>query len=154
MFGQSASSDSPLYLSSWDISKAFDSPSKNVLRFAWSRLGVPKRIANFLVSLDEGGHTIVRTPYSQSKWDKKKYAGFPDSTKQKRALFLNAIRGTGQGDVGSPLNWDALFDILLCALSTVKEHRFCTHDSDERLYPVPDMAVSYTHLTLPTNREV
>jgi ribonuclease HI len=140
MFEQSASSDSPLYLSSWDISKAFDSPSKNVLRFAWSRLGVPKNISNFLVSLDEGGHTIVRTPYSQNKWNRKRYAGFPEGTEKTKALFLDAVRGTGQGDVGSPLNWDALFDILLCALSMVKENRFYTHGSTERLYPIPDIA--------------
>ena len=140
MFEQSQSSDSPLYLTSWDISKAFDSPGKNALRFAWSRLGVPTGIANFLVSLDEGGHTIVRTPYAQKQWNKKKYAGFPAGTTEMKALFLEAIRGTGQGDVGSPMNWDALFDILLCALSSVKDDRFYTHGSSERLSPVPDIA--------------
>jgi len=41
MFEQSARINSPLFLSSWDISKAFDSLSKNVLKFSWIRLGVP-----------------------------------------------------------------------------------------------------------------
>jgi ribonuclease HI len=140
MFEQSSSSSSPLFLSSWDISKAFDSPSKNALRFSWTRLGVPTNVANFLVSLDEHGHTIVRTPYSHQLWKKKKYAGFPKGTKEARALFFDALRGAGQGDVGSPLNWNALFDILLCALSTVKDNRFYTHGSSDRLYPVPDIA--------------
>jgi hypothetical protein len=68
MFEQSASSDSPLFLSSWDISKAFDSLSKNALRYSWIRLGVPVEISDFLVSLDVEGHTIVRTPFAQKKW--------------------------------------------------------------------------------------
>ena len=57
-------------------------------------------------------------------WKKRKYAGFPDSTKEMRALFLKAIRDAGQTDRKSPLNWDTLFDVLFCVLSTVKEHRF------------------------------
>ena len=85
MFEQSSLSSSPLFLSSWDISKAFDSPSKNALRFSWTRLGVPTNIANFLVSLDEHGHTIVRTPYSHQLWKKKKYAGFPKGTEEAKA---------------------------------------------------------------------
>ena len=67
LFEQSAETEAPLFLSSWDISKAFDSLSKQALRFSWIRLGVPTHIADFLVSLDEMGHTIVRTPYSAEK---------------------------------------------------------------------------------------
>ena len=36
-------------------------------------------------------------------------------------LTFDAARGTAQGDVASPLNWDAAFDILLSALDTVEE---------------------------------
>ena len=35
----------PIYLSSWDIKKAFDSSSYNVLTLAWHRLGVPWAVA-------------------------------------------------------------------------------------------------------------
>ena len=51
MFEQLAFTNSSLYLS-------FDSSSKNTLRFGWTRLGVSRDVANFLVSLDEDGHTI------------------------------------------------------------------------------------------------
>jgi ribonuclease HI len=138
LFEQSTENESSLFLSSWDISKAFDSLSKQALRFSWIRLGVPTHIADFLVSLDEMGHTIVRTPYSAKLWDKKKYAGFTGN--RKRKAFFNAARGTGQGDVGSPINWDAAFDILLCALSSVKEDRFYTLDSSGILSPALDIA--------------
>jgi len=76
MFEQSARFQSPLYISSWDISKAFDSLSKNVLRFSWVRLGVPPAMADFLVSLDEDGHTLVRTADSRKFWKKHRYKGF------------------------------------------------------------------------------
>ena len=138
LFEQSAETEAPLFLSSWDISKAFDSLSKQALRFSWIRLGVPTHIADFLVSLDEMGHTIVRTPYSAKLWEKKKYAGFTGN--RKRKSFFIAARGTGQGDVGSPINWDAAFDILLCALSSVKEDRFYTQDSSGILSPALDIA--------------
>jgi hypothetical protein len=135
MFEQSHSSQSPLYLSSWDISKAFDSLSKNTLRFSWTRLGVPVDIANLLVSLDEQGHTIIRTPHSQEIWDKLKYKGF-NTLKE----FFDAERGTGQGDVGSPFNWDAAYDILLCALDTVDEGLFYVLSPDGILTPASDIA--------------
>ena len=50
------------------------------------------------------------------------------------------VRGAGQGDVGSPINWDALFDILLVARSSVKKINFYTHGSSDILYPIPDIA--------------
>jgi len=119
MFEQSARTNSPLFLSSWDISKAFDSLSKNVLRFSWIRLGVPASIADFLVSFEELGHTVVRTNHSRETWDKSKYKGFFEATD-----YFNAERGAGQGDVGSPFNWDAAYNILLQALDSVDQGHF------------------------------
>ena len=135
MFEESSGKKAPLFLSSWDISKAFDSLSKNTLRFSWTRLGVPEDIADLLVSLDEDGHTIIRTPKSQEIWDKLKHKGFTTLKE-----FFDAERGTGQGDVGSPFNWDAAYDILLCALDTVKEGRFYTLGADGTLTPSGDIA--------------
>ena len=134
-FEQSYITNSPLFLSSWDISKAFDSLSKNSLRFSWVRLGVPPEIADLLVSLDESGHTIIQTPYSQDQWNKREYNAF---THKKH--YLDPRRGAGQGDVGSPLNWVAAFDILLCALSSVEEGCFYTLKHDDTLAPSEDIA--------------
>ena len=134
MFEQSSFSSSPLYLSSWDVRKAFDSLSKNALQFSWTRLGVPSHIADLLVSLDEKGHTIVRSPYAQREWSKRKYQGFSDRD------YFSAIRGAGQGDVSSPFNWDAAFDILLCALSSVSSDQFYISSSTGHLSPASDIA--------------
>ena len=134
MFEQSSFSSSPLYLSSWDVRKAFNSLSKNALRFSWTRLGVPFHIAELLVSLDEKGHTTVRSPYAQREWIKRKYKGFSDRD------YFSAIRGAGQGDVSSPFNWDAAFDILLCALSSVSSDHFYISSSTGHLSPASDIA--------------
>ena len=134
MFEQSSISSSPLYLSSWDVKKAFDSLSKNVLRFSWIRLGVPIHVANLLVSLDEDGKTIVRTPYAQQIWSKTKYNGFSDFD------YFTALRGAGQGDVSSPFNWNAAYDILLCALSSVSDDQFFLLSPAGYLSPAPDIA--------------
>jgi hypothetical protein len=134
-FEQSAIDETPLYLSSWDISKAFDSLSKNTLRFAWTRLGVPTELADLLVSLDEEGHNIVNTPYSQEQWLKHGYKGFTTPL-----LYFTGERGAGQGDVGSPLNWIAAFDILLCALSSVDEGHFYIRRHNNILTPAHDIA--------------
>jgi len=89
--------------------------------------------------LDEYGHTIVRTPFSQHLWQKWKYSGFPSGNPKKAHHFV-AERGAGQGDVGSPIKCDAAFDILLCALSSVKEDRFYAHGTSDMLSPCLDIA--------------
>eukprot|EP01036_Dinobryon_divergens_P061916 gene61916-biopygen33085 len=86
-------SGQPIHRSSWDMSKAFDTVSKPAMMIAWLRLGVPEQIATWLVGLDMDGVTIVRTPNA-----------------------FKAELGTGQGDVSSPMCWNALFDILLVML--------------------------------------
>ena len=117
-----------LHTSSYDLSKAFDSVSKNVMRMAWRRLGVPTEIAEWLVEMDIKGVTVVRTPFAAQEWDKHTYHAvqLPDgaqspldpSSSPIEALLesFTAERGTGQGDVTSPTCWLALFDILLLAL--------------------------------------
>ena len=40
-----------VYGSSWDISKAFESVSKSLIRLAWTRLGVPEDIVEWLVTM-------------------------------------------------------------------------------------------------------
>ena len=113
-----------LHRSSWDKSRAFDSVSKNLMRLAWHRHGVPDDIIEYLVELDIDGPTIARTPHAATAWKKRPYActnsihqphPIDDPVTQLLSSFT-ADRGTGQGDVSSPACWNAIFDILLTAL--------------------------------------
>eukprot|EP01041_Mallomonas_annulata_P042159 gene42159-biopygen7644 len=118
----------PIHRSSWDMSKAFDTVSKNAMTLAWLRLGVPMDVTEWLVGLDQEGVTIVRTPKAKLAWKLSNYQGFrakqENYSHNMQPMTENqAIRngiveaflaelGTGQGDVASPLCWNALFDIL------------------------------------------
>jgi hypothetical protein len=62
---------------------------------------------------------VVRTTHARELWDKFKYKGFLKDTD-----YFNAVRGAGQGDVGSPFNWDAAYDILLNAMDSVEQENF------------------------------
>ena len=75
----------PIFLSSWDIKKTswdiflsflVDSPIVNVLKLAWARLGVPWYVTEFLVSLDEGDSTIIRSPWAEVSFAWECYRGF------------------------------------------------------------------------------
>ena len=66
----------PVFLTSWDIKKAFDSPSYNVLKLVWARLGVPWHNAEYLVSLDEGDSTVIRSPWAEDSFARLQYQGF------------------------------------------------------------------------------
>jgi hypothetical protein len=102
------------YLSSWDIKRAFDRVPKNILILSWTRLGVPKEVAAYLVGLDTEGFTVIRNPYTELRYRRRGRGTF--TRRHKPTPSFQAEVGTGQGDVGSPLNWIAFFDILLCAL--------------------------------------
>ena len=136
--------DLPVHTSSWDITRAFDSVSKNVMRLAWARLGVPLSWIQWLIALDDNGLTVVRTPHAVRMWDKKGRKGFrrkdkklpsrqkgivtngetiEDKSSEDTALGFVAERGTGQGDVMSPTCWGAVFDILLTMLALDAEHQ-------------------------------
>ncbi|OXE35816.1 MAG: hypothetical protein CGW95_11575, partial [Phenylobacterium zucineum] len=106
----------PLYTSSWDIRRAFDSVSKSVMEFSWLRLGVPKHVASWLAHMDDDGATVIRSPWALSCWHKQKYAGFTDTLGGRQPATFTRIRGTPQGDVSSPHNWAAIFDIAARAL--------------------------------------
>ena len=134
-----------LHTCTWDITKAFDSVSKNVMKLAWTRLGVPDDWVQWLVGMDEKGTTTVRTPHAIDIWNKQGAAGLNRRTRKRINRGSNvferfrcpgtsspdvmndeqqdvsgpgfhAVRGTGQGDVTSPTCWAAIFDILLTAL--------------------------------------
>eukprot|EP01041_Mallomonas_annulata_P042211 gene42211-biopygen12292 len=102
------------------------------MMIAWLRLGVPEQIATWLVGLDMDGVTIVRTPSARRAWQQAHYQGIrtgEHNYTQKMRLMIRhqllcvhmidafkAELGTGQGDVSSPMCWNALFDILLVML--------------------------------------
>ena len=97
---------SDLYLSSWDIRRAFDRVPKAMLILAWVRMGVPECIARYIVELDIQGSSCVRTPLAQRVFDRFGHQGLA-------MLAFFAELGCSQGDKPSPLNWNAFFDILL-----------------------------------------
>ena len=49
-----------LYMSSWDIKRAFDKVPMQLFIFAWMRLDDPPGVAEYLVNIDRGG--THRTP--------------------------------------------------------------------------------------------
>ena len=70
-----------------------------------------------MVGLDTHGTTVVRTPYTERRYRRRGLRTF-NSKMHRHTPSFEAEVGTGQGDVGSPLNWIAFFDILLCALDS------------------------------------
>ena len=52
-------SGTPIFFSSLDIKKVFESPSYNVLTLAWHRLGW--EVAEYLVSLEKDESTVIRS---------------------------------------------------------------------------------------------
>ena len=100
--------------------------SKPALQMAWTRLGVPPEWVSFLIQLDTEGTTSVRLPISQFAHDK---AGQPGLSRLQALgatdILFPAKRGVPQRDVASPFGWNAVYDILLRAL-TIQ----CRHTTD------------------------
>ncbi len=55
-----------LILTSFDATKAFDSVNKPLMVAAWTRLRVPQDIADYLVNMDIGGDTLVKSAHAKS----------------------------------------------------------------------------------------
>ena len=109
--------NTPLFLSSWDIRRACDSVSKEMMDASWRRLGVPARTAHWIAHLDDHGPTAVRSPWALEAWRRAGYLGFEETTSTTRPCTFTLERGTPQGDVSSPHAWTAFFDIALRALA-------------------------------------
>ena len=108
--------NTPLYISSWDIRRAFDSVAKKAMDASWQRLGVPAATAHWIAHLDDQGPTAVRSPWALEAWLREGYNGFGTGTSPTRPGTFFRERGTPQGDVSSPHAWTAFFDIALRAL--------------------------------------
>ena len=110
-------SGTPLFLSSWDIRRAFDSVSKEAMDASWRRLGVPGPTAHWIAHLDDQGPTAVRSPWALEAWREAGYQGLGEMISGERPSTFVRERGTPQGDVSSPHAWTAFFDIALRALA-------------------------------------
>ena len=106
----------PLFLSSWDIRRAFDSVTKEAMDASWRRLGVPAATAHWIAHLDDQGPTAVRSPWALEAWRRAGYAGLPAGLSESHPGTFVRERGTPQGDVSSPHAWTSFFDIALRAL--------------------------------------
>ena len=121
--------------------------SKNLMRTAWHRVGVPRDIALGLADIDIDGVTVVKSNYALNAWMINGYESIRTpgtSTKfEGRVDFFLARRGTGQGDVPIPTCWNLVFYILLTMLDR--------DDSSQRYLRGRDKLVTETEkLHLPT----
>jgi hypothetical protein len=110
--------DEPLFITFWDIRRAFDSIPKWIQRLAWARLGIEEKDLEWFLGLDTVGHITVRTPHQQKSMR-------PSNGHQVLAggrmlldhpTSFHPDRGIGQGDTPSTLIFIAVFDIVLTLL--------------------------------------
>jgi Reverse transcriptase (RNA-dependent DNA polymerase) len=86
-------------------------------------LGVPPEWVSFLIQLDIEGTTSVRLPVSQFAHDKAGQAGLSHlQAFGATDILFPAERGVPQGDDASPFGWNAVYDILLRALTIQRRH--------------------------------
>ena len=139
--------------SSWDIKRAFDSVPKSILVMSWERLGVPKRIAQYIVDLDRECLTVPLTPHAKSLLHSGGRQAFSlNSSSETNARGFFGVTGTPQGDTPSPTNWNAAFDILLRALEAANLHPFFIR-SGPNLHPVQDTAYADDLFSISARRE-
>jgi hypothetical protein len=79
-----------LYMSSWDMSKAFDNLSREMLLICLLRIHVPIDISRYIISLDIDDKILVRTP-----WLLDKLRGTDPSLGQSDSFSTE--KGVGQG---------------------------------------------------------
>ena len=130
-----------LHITSWDMQKAFDAVSRNAMVLGWERLGVPREIAEWIGGMDEGGRVVVRTPAAAAINKRKGRHGFVAADGELcRVAALCSEKGTPQGDVSSPMNWVAIFDILLRSLARARGGEFWVRGDEEGPYTAADQA--------------
>jgi hypothetical protein len=115
---EGANKDDPLFITFWDIRRAFDSIPKWIQRLAWARLGISEVDLEWFLGLDSEGHITVRTPFQQKRMKESngQQVLSGDKMLQTHATSFHPDRGIGQGDTPSTLIFIAVFDILLTLL--------------------------------------
>ena len=121
------------------MSRAFDVISKNHQAIDWYRLSVPDNEADWLVDMDIAGVTVVRSSFSQARWEEDAYMtvrsfSVPLSTTKKPMVYpKNTVwpfacdRGTGKRNTDSPTCSNVVLDIGLSALSLDAQFRGTEH---------------------------
>ncbi len=110
--------DEPLFITFWDIPRAFDSIPKWIQTLSWARLSIEGKDLEWFLKLDAVRHITIRTPYQQKhvKASNGHQVLAGDRMLQDHATSFHLDRGIGQGDIPSTLISIAVFDILLLTL--------------------------------------
>ena len=122
-----------IFLSSWDMKKAFDSVGRKFLLWCLIRLRIPKELASYMIGLDIGGKVFVKCPRNQEIAERGLAA------LDKEGYSFQTQKGIGQGDMPSPLFWVAVLDTLLSTLRSMPSG-FRVQDMNGNTYPADDMA--------------
>ena len=117
LFETARQNNASLYISSWDIARAFDSLGRETVVMALLRLHVPRPLAEYITGIDRTGRVFVRTPLNYDRHYNNADGG--DLTEEDG---FKTLKGVGQGDIPSPLLWAAAFDVLLCALNLINSN--------------------------------
>ena len=128
---------SDIYISSYNLKRAFDSVDRKLLLFAWIRLGIPLEVALYLVSMDVDAMMAVQSPLAVVTHNKYGIAGLEHFN-----LCFHPQQGTAQGGVDSSLIFAAFLDILVCAIDSTSsiESSFYMSDIDGTLQPSEPIA--------------
>ena len=119
---------SPLYYVSYDISKAFDRPPKNILKLGWARVSVPEDIINWLVDMDVEGRAYIKSPWAQSHLDEhQKITGT-------KSPFFTQTTGVPQGSTEGGLSWLVIMDILLTMVKLHELSDIYIPDANDKLF--------------------
>ena len=135
-----------IYISSWDMKRAFDSLGKRFIIRSLMRLHIPAGLAIFLTSLDEGGNVFVKCPKNM------KIAELGLASLDLEGDKFQTLLGTGQGDIPSPLLWVAAMDTLLTIL---RNHRseFRIQDLSGQSHTVESIAFADDVLSIESTME-
>ena len=123
---------------SYDAKQAFDSIFKAAIIWSQRRLGVPRKVAQFLAEMDNNSTIVVRTEFAKHLWDLSPYhsvhtngdypAGLPTPLPDSFQIeSFDAERGTGQGDPHSPAKYLFCDDIIATGLRILDDEAPSTY---------------------------
>ena len=126
--------------------KSFRLSGKKFIIRCLMRLHIPLSLATFLTSLDDGGNVFVRSPKNIKIAERGLEALDREGDK------FQTKKGTGQGDIPSPLLWVAALDTLLTVLRKHKSE-FKTMDLEGQSHPVETIAFADDLLSIEATAE-
>jgi hypothetical protein len=121
------------YVSSFDISKAFDSVGWNFLIRCLVRLRIPSELAKYMVMIDSTGHVFPKCPFNVE------LMGVGLDKLHNEGVKFRTMKGIGQGDMPSPLFWVAVLDTLLTGLRGIQSE-FKIQDMQGNTFPMNEVA--------------